>query len=101
MSILKIHKFAAWTCLALFLCGFLIGGLGDSQEQTEKGIKFMFMVGGIYLPFYCARAIHLGSVPLVGYPVIVFEKRKDAVLFWSQIALYIFTAFIGLTTPFR
>lgn len=101
MSILKIHKIAVWTCLGLFLVGFLIGGSGDSYKQTEKGAKFMFMVGGIYLPVYCARAIYIGKMPLVGYPGIVFEKCKDSALFWSQIALYISIALIGITTPFR
>ncbi|QHQ38592.1 hypothetical protein [Microbulbifer hydrolyticus] len=101
MSILKIHRAAAWICLGLFPIGFLIGGWEDSYEQTQKGIKYMFMVGGIYLPFYCARVIHLGRMPLIGYPSTVLEKQRDPVLFWFLIGLYIFTAIVGVTTPLR
>ncbi|WP_257254439.1 hypothetical protein, partial [Endozoicomonas sp. SESOKO3] len=99
MTILQLHKRAAITCLALVPVGFIVGGYSDAQEQTDLGIKFIFMLIGAYLPFYILRCIHLGRISTSQGHVLSMEK--EPYLFWPFIGAHGILSLTIFNRPFN
>ncbi len=98
MNMLKLHKFIAYACLACIPIAFIVGGLSDSTLQTKKGINVLFLLGGIYLPFYCLRCAHTGEMTTyIGHKLY---KEKEPILFWPLVGAYFLLAILLLLAPF-
>lgn len=88
--------------MGLSSIGFIIGGLEDSQAQTEKGVKVLLFLLGCYLPFWCLYCIKVGHLVFLfnlgGEPI---SKEKEAYFFWPAIGVVLLLATVLITIPFR
>ncbi|GAB2516894.1 hypothetical protein [Microbulbifer agarilyticus] len=102
MSIEKLHKIVGWLCLGLSSVGFIIGGLEESQAQTDKGAKIILFLLGCYLPFWCLYCIKIGRIVFLfntgGEPI---SKEKEAYYFWPAIGVVLILAIALLMVPFK
>ncbi|WP_067987551.1 hypothetical protein [Neptuniibacter pectenicola] len=100
MDILKIHRIAAYICIGLTPIAFVVAGLENSPEQTAKGVEILFMIGGIYLPFYCWRCVHLGFITELGGIEKVYKDEQPH-MFWLLTSGVLVFSVVCISLPFK
>jgi hypothetical protein len=100
MDILKIHRIAAYICIGLTPIAFIVGGIENSNEQTADGAELLFMIAGIYLPFYCWRCVHLGHITELSGIQKVY-RREQSFMFWILISALLISSAVFIALPFK
>jgi|5_EtaG_2_1085323.scaffolds.fasta_scaffold24559_3 hypothetical protein len=81
MNFQSIHKKVTYICLALFPVSFIIGGITEIPNSTERAANYLFFVGAIFMISYCLNGIERGKIELLSY-TDKLDKKKEPVLFW-------------------
>lgn len=93
MKFEKLHTTAAIICALLVPIGFIIGTVSESPNNTGRGGYYFFLVGSIYMQFYCLYRIEKGSIHVFSY-THKLERESEPLGFW------LFTIFIMVSCVF-
>ena len=101
MKFQKIYKKASYICLALFPFGFIIGGINEIPNRTERAASYFFLLGAVYMQFHCLYSIEKGSINIFGF-THELSKEKEPFLFWPYVGtIMLMTASIAPILLYR